>query len=382
MEELDQNYRIARWIVAEATGSITDEESACLMVWRKEDGAHERQYREIRNRLLEDAQAGERLDIRKEWKGFEKKLPVRKKVVKLWYYAGAACVVFGLVVTLLWKTPVVTDPVLVGMTGVTKGFKATLTLGDGRRINIGDSTDKTIAVVKGARIVSGNNQVVYDAVEEPRKEEVEWNTISVPRGGEYKLVLSDGTRVWLNSESQLTYPVRFTGDTREVKMQGEICFSVARDESQPFIVRSGEVAVKVLGTLFNMEAYAGERQVTTTLVSGKVEVQLGGQVQLLRPDQQLVIEDDRFFLKEVIAADYISWTNGLFHFTEASLEEIMTRLARWYEVEFFFAAPSLKDAHFSLDIRRYDHISSILSKLERTGRARFRVNGKTIIIEE
>ena len=120
----------------------------------------------------------------------------------------------------------------------------------------------------------------------------------------------------------------------------------------------------------------------STLVRGKVEVAVGDKTQVLQPDQQLAVEAGRFTLKQVVAEDYIGWTNGLFHFTEASLEEIMTKLARWYDVEFFFAKPDLKEAHFSLDIQRYENIATILSKLEKTGRARFRVSGKTVVIEQ
>ncbi len=114
-----------------------------------------------------------------------------------------------------------------------------------------------------------------------------------------------------------------------------------------------------------MEAYPEDSRVTTTLVRGKVEVAVGDKTQVLQPDQQLAVEAGRFTLKQVVAEDYIGWTNGLFHFTEASLEEIMTKLARWYDVEFFFAKPDLKEAHFSLDIQRYENIATILSKLEK-----------------
>ena len=249
-------------------------------------------------------------------------------------------------------------------------------------MSIGDSSSQTIAVAGGTTIVTTGKMVKYDAGKEDREEKAEWNTIVVPRGGEYELVLADGTRVWLNSESRLTYPVRFTGELREVKMEGEICFDVARKEEQPFVVRTADLAVKVLGTLFNMEAYQEDSRVTNTLVRGKVEVAVGDKTQVLQPDQQLAVEAGRFTLKQVVAEDYIGWTNGLFHFTEASLEEIMTKLARWYDVEFFYAKPDLKEAHFSLDIQRYENIATILSKLEKTGRARFRVSGKTVVIEQ
>lgn len=165
-------------------------------------------------------------------------------------------------------------------------------------------------------------------------------------------------------------------------MEGRNLFRCSPEGGTAFCRENGCLAVKVLGTLFNMEAYPEDSRVTTTLVRGKVEVAVGDKTQVLQPDQQLSVEAGRFTLKQVVAEDYIGWTNGLFHFTEASLEEIMTKLARWYDVEFFFAKPDLKEAHFSLDIQRYENIATILSKLEKTGRVRFRVSGKTVVIEQ
>ena len=163
----------------------------------------------------------------------------------------------------------------------------------------------------------------------------------------------------------------------------EEAFSEPRNESQPFVVKTREATVTVLGTLFNMEAYPENQQVITTLVRGKVEIGTGQARQILAPDEQAVVEKSGVIsVKNVYAADYVNWTNGIFHFTEASLEEIMTKLARWYNMDFFFANPSLKEAHFTLEIQRYDRVATILSKIEKTGRVHFKVNGNTVIIEE
>ena len=357
MQELEKRYEIARLIACELIGVLSGREAEDLEVWKNSSEKHAREYMEIRERLLRDIDYPDYLELKQEWEGFEQKLFRKKRVFNWWVTVAAACVVICLGITFLWMREPVAEPVVAGTSGGTKGFRATLILGNGEQVSIGDSSSQTIAVAGGTTIV-------------------------VPRGGEYELVLADGTRVWLNSESRLTYPVRFTGELREVKMEGEICFDVARKEEQPFVVRTADLAVKVLGTLFNMEAYPEDSRVTTTLVRGKVEVAVGDKTQVLQPDQQLAVEAGRFTLKQVVAEDYIGWTNGLFHFTEASLEEIMTKLARWYDVEFFFAKPDLKEAHFSLDIQRYENIATILSKLEKTGRARFRVSGKTVVIEQ
>lgn len=380
MSELEERYEIARLIAGELAGVLSESEAGKLEEWKNSSEKQAREYREIRKRLLGDIDRSDRLELRQEWERFEQKLPRKKQVFKWWYAVAAACVIVCLGVTFLWMREPVAVPVVTDVSGGAKGFKATLILGNGKQVNIGDSLSQTIAVAGGTKIVTTGTMVKYDVAEENKAEKVEWNTIVVPRGGEYELVLADGTRVWLNSESRLTYPVRFTGDLREVKMEGEICFDVARKEEQPFVVRTADLAVKVLGTLFNMEAYPDDARVTTTLVRGKVEVVAGDKTQVLQPDQQLSVEAGRFTLKQVVAEDYIGWTSGLFHFTEASLEEIMTKLARWYDVEFFFASPALKEAHFSLDIQRYENIATILSKLEKTGRARFQVSGKTVIV--
>lgn len=381
MSELEERYRIARLIAGELTGVLSESEMKELEKWKNSSEKQAREYNEIRKRLLEDIGRADRLELRQEWREFERKLPRKKLVSKWWCAVAVACTVICLGVTFLWMKGPVTAPVTADVPDGEKGFKATLILGNGKQVDIGDSLNRTIAVAGGTTIVTTGRQLQYSVAESGDEEEVEYNTVVVPRGGEYELLLSDGTRVWLNSESRLTYPVRFTGEMREVRMEGEICFDVARKEQQPFVVKTADLVVKVLGTLFNMEAYPDDTRVTTTLVKGKVEVVAGDKTQVLQPDQQLSVEAGRFTLKQVVAEDYIGWTSGLFHFTEASLEEIMTKLARWYDVEFFFVSPDLKNAHFSLDIQRYENIATILSKIEKTGRASFRVNGKTVIIE-
>ena len=249
------------------------------------------------------------------------------------------------------------------------------------RVTLNDSTRQFITEKAGTRISTEGNTVRYEAREE--SETTEMHTLLIPRGGEFHMELADGTQVWLNSESKLTYPARFTGGTREVAMEGEVCFQVAKNEAQPFIVRTGGMAVTVLGTVFNVDAYPDNGRIATTLVEGKVEIQAGDEKQTLLPDQQAVLEKGKGIeVKKVYAEDYISWIGGVFHFTEASLEEIMQKLSRWYNFEFFFANADVKDAHFTLNIRRYENVSDILSKIEKTGRAHFNINRRTVVVSE
>lgn len=379
MNELEERYKIAKWISDEVLGRLSMEDQENLAAWRNRDTDHEMEYKEIRARLGKDLREGRLLEPEKEWQEFQKSL-FRKRRTFHWLYYVAAIVLIGIfTVGVIKKQKEMPESLELSAVGQ-KAYKAVLILNDGRKIDIGEPVRKSIPLEKGI-IVDSGNMVKYE-MQQQQEGTVEYNTIVVPRGAEYEICLADGTQVWLNSESRLTYPVCFNGTERRVEMAGEICFQVAKDEQKPFIVKAEGVDVTVLGTLFNVEAYPGNDRVVTTLVEGKVKVELGERQCSLLPDHQAIIEDGIMTVKEIVAKDYVSWINGFFHFTESSLEEIMIKLARWYDVEFFFANPSLEEIHFTLDIRRYDTITAILSKIEKTGRVHFSVNGKTVIIQE
>jgi hypothetical protein len=209
----------------------------------------------------------------------------------------------------------------------------------------------------------------------------EYHTLVVPGKSVYIIVLSDGTEVTLNTGSRLTYPVNFDGDLRKVQMEGEICFDVSKRERQPFIVTTGNVSVRVLGTLFNMEAYPGE-PVITTLVKGKIEVSNGEKSRVIAPNQQVIISPGQFEVRRVYADEFVGWTKGVFHFTDTPLSIIMSKLARWYDADVVFATSSAKNIRFTLEIKRYDDILNILSKIEKSGCVNFRIEGKKIVVEE
>ena len=255
---------------------------------------------------------------------------------------------------------------------------------DGRSVNITDTISQVIAVSGGASITTSGSGLKYEAEKDSLvvPAQMKYNTLIVPRGGEYELLLSDGTRVWMNSESKLVYPIHFSGDSREVQMEGEVCFKVAKNERQPFSVKTKSVSVEVLGTFFNVEAYPDDKAITTTLVEGRVNVSNGKEEFIMEPDQQVIAEDGQLVVREVDAAEVVRWIEGVCYFSETSLEDIMDKLARWYDVEIFFASESAKKAHFSLEIERYDNIAAVLSKIEQTGRVKFKINGRTVIVEE
>lgn len=380
MDNLSKRYRIARLIVRQIIEGADAPMDKELEEWLAESEDNQREYEDIRRRLREDLRQKEESLAPAAWKKTERRLPKRRTLRRIAQWAAAACVIFAMGTgAFLWMQAEEELPATVSTN--TKSYQAVLILGDGERVTLNDSTRQFITEKAGTRISTEGNTVRYEAQEE--SETTEMHTLLIPRGGEFHMELADGTQVWLNSESKLTYPARFTGGTREVAMEGEVCFQVAKNEAQPFIVRTGGMAVTVLGTVFNVDAYPDNGRIATTLVEGKVEIQAGDEKQTLLPDQQAVLEKGKGIeVKKVYAEDYISWIGGVFHFTEASLEEIMQKLSRWYNFEFFFANADVKDAHFTLNIRRYENVSDILSKIEKTGRAHFNINGRTVVVSE
>ncbi len=202
-----------------------------------------------------------------------------------------------------------------------------------------------------------------------------------PRGGEYRLVLADGTKVWLNAGSKLQYPSVFTGNNREVTLEGEAYFDVQHDAGHPFIVHAALQTIQVLGTEFNVHAYADEKDIITSLVEGKVQVNASGRTLLLKPGQQaqsdgegqLVLKSDPD-LEEAIA-----WKNGYFRFDKADIHTIMQQLSRWYDVEVSYAK-DLSPHYFGAIISRDNNISQILGMLEATGEVHFKIAGRNVAV--
>lgn len=208
------------------------------------------------------------------------------------------------------------------------------------------------------------------------------NEVYVPRGAEFNLVLSDGSHVWLNSDSRLRYPSVFRGDVREVEVSGEVFFEVARDERSPFVVKVEGLEVVVLGTKFNVNTRVAER-IQTTLVEGQVEVNLpAGQSVVLEPGEMASanVVSGEVRSEQVNVQKYVAWRYGRFCFEEATMEEIMRELALWYDVEVEYRNGALKSERFTGSLPRSESIMEILKKIERTTYVHFHVAGNRIII--
>ena len=240
--------------------------------------------------------------------------------------------------------------------------KATLTLADGTEVHVEEITAQ-ILQEKGMNIEYRNGEIVYHKSEE-KTTEVVYNKLEVPRGGECMIKLDDGTKVWVNAETKLKYPVAFVGDRREVVLEGEAFFDVAKNE-KPFIVETSFGDVRVLGTAFGISAYASEPESYTTLVRGKVSVEREGikPVVILPGEQVVTSKDGKMIKQQVDVEEFVGWKDGIYVFKEKSLGEIMKTLERWYNISVDFQEKSLVDLPFTGNLKRYDDINVFFDAL-------------------
>lgn len=261
--------------------------------------------------------------------------------------------------------------------------KAVLHLNDGKPVIL-DSAGELLLVEKdGTSIRKAEGLLNYETPGNTPASKPLYNTISIPRGGEYHLVLSDGTHVYLNSMSVLKYPVQFHDQKREVELTGEAYFDVA-SSAKPFLVKSNGMVAEVLGTEFNVNAYPEKSEVVTTLVDGQIRIGLEGSEgtsRVLEPDEQAVWKtgNRNFDVKKVDVLLYTAWKDGEINFYNERLEDIMTTLTRWYSAEVFYMNPSVKELRFSGSLDRYGDIRQILDIIQSTNKVSIETNRTSIL---
>lgn len=260
--------------------------------------------------------------------------------------------------------------------------KATLTLDTGEEIDLSAHKQDFIANGEDTLVtLKPNESLTYKQTTGKAREELKYNILTVPRGGEYLLVLSDGTKVWLNAESRLHYPVSF-GQTRDVRLSGEAYFEVA-ESNTPFTVQTDDNSrVEVMGTKFNISAYAN-RQTSTTLAEGKVRVTHSGNSVVLSPNQRATIEESgNISLENVDARLFTSWAQGVYQFRRTRLSEIIDQLSRWYDADIHFENEQLKNRIFTGVIFRYNELGFAIETIEKISTVKFRVDNDKIYISD
>lgn len=270
---------------------------------------------------------------------------------------------------------------------------ATLTLANGETINLSDT--KTGVIIEASSFTYNDGSKIDDSSlrgtdpsssRELRSKPISSTlTASTPRGGTYQVTLPDGTAVWLNADSKITFPSQFSGKTRAIQLTGEAYLEVAKDKAHPFIVESKGQKVTVLGTHFNINAYNDESEIKTTLLEGSVEVSAAGVSSgmryRLKPGQQSLNNGATIQVSQAKVAEVTAWKNGDFQFNEEKLSSIMKKLERWYDVEIVLS-DKLADVTVTGNIARNRNISRVLSMMEKTNRIHFKIEGRRIIAIE
>ena len=311
---------------------------------------------------------------------------IRKRRLRKWLIRGgsvAAIVIISL--STIWMyhvetvVPSTNEPFAIAEKSVIPAgsSKAQITLANGDIVHM-DNDSLRLKVREGIEINYTGGKISYKNSEEIT--ELVYNKLEVPIGGECYIVLDDGTGVWVNAGSKLTYPVKFVGAERVVELEGEAYFEVTPG-NKPFIVRSTYGNVYVHGTSFNVKSYKEEEKTYTTLVSGKVSCTYENQEIELQPGEQAITSKHEAMEKrKVNVAEYIGWKDGLYIFKRRSLGSIMNELARWYDIEVVYKDEGLKNILFTGNLKRYDTINTFMKIIKRSGDINYRIEGKTIIL--
>lgn len=331
-------------------------------------------------------------ELEDSYKLLKLKLPLQQepKVIRLWPRVAAAASIALLLGTGIFyftkpKAPIiqVVEKQKEIAPGGTKGI---LTLSNGKQIVLSTISAKDTIAQEGEEVtIKMDEKGVITYIINPntgasKEDPKAFNTLSTPTGGQYNIVLADGTKVYLNTVSSIKYPTQFNGDQRVVELEGEAYFEVAKNKNKPFIVKSGDQEIEVLGTHFNVHAYNNESVVKTTLLEGSVAVSYKNQKTVLKPGQQSNVSDSfsKIKIKEVDTEAAIAWKDGRFKFDNADLKTVMKQLERWYGIKVEYRG-DVSDVRFNGGTFMNKNLSEVLKVLELSN-IKFKVEGKTIIV--
>jgi len=393
MEKTDSIFPIAEVIVKKISGELSPGEEDFFNAWINASPRNQDLFNRItdaqnlkeRNRLVRE------IDTAQAWGRYFQTIKHQKKehYFRVWRYAAAFLVpVMLMTILYFYLQRDREDNKVVQQEQILPGSRnSLLVLGNGKSINLQENNLLSIEEEDGTRIVNDKKCLSYHQAESEVKGEAPKNTLIIPKGGEYNLILSDSSEIYLNSMSRLVFPVSFSKETREVYLEGEAYFKVRKDQSRPFIVNVNGIKIEVLGTTFNVNAYSDQKQIITTLVEGKVKIHLTDSPEnefILSPDDQAVFDPagKTIQINQVDAVNYMQWVNGIYTFNDQSLGEIMRTLSRWYDFNYWFEQQDIEDITFKGGLNKYESIEPILEIIASTGKVDVTVKGKNIVFSQ
>lgn len=383
MDQINKLQYISSLITKELLGIINQEETAELSDWLNSNIKHRLIYQKLKSKDYSGSLKNyKQIDIEKGLNKYNKRFTPKKHLsLYHWLSIVAIAIIFiGISVQHFTQNDELTAISL--QPGISK---AILTLADGTEHELNQTLQESSIRIEGVTVNNNGSELQYipsDTLKTVLTKE-SYNTLRIPTGGEYMLIMSDGTKVWLNSQTVLRYPVSFHGEERHVELEGEAYFEVAKDEKRPFYVKtSHQVRVEVLGTSFNIRAYRDEQDIETVLEKGAVRMWQDTQSVTLSPGNRALFntEHRHFIIEPVNTELYTAWHSGQYIFEEETIENILHKLSRWYDMNVFFADNAAKNLVFSGNIRKYDTILHLLNAIEATGGVRFEIKNNTVIV--
>ena len=367
-------YQIIHSILAD---EATDEEHRIFTEWLDTSDANQAEYEKIKRlyQVVSYRDKNKTFNTEFAWKQVRKQTIAKKKTFRLpiWTrYAAMIAIIVFIGMIYFSKQPAST----ISEVNMEEFSQPTLLLENGEKIALTEESfsmqEKHVVIKNDAK-----NKLVYEPQEEEEEITIQNNHLVIPKGKTYQLLLSDGTRIWLNSETEITYPTRFVGNKREITLIGEAFFEVAKNKEKPFIVNANGMEVKVLGTSFNVSCYTADKTISTTLIEGSVSVKTENKKTVtITPSEQFTYNRDnaKTDIRIVNTELFTSWIDGKYIFKDATLEDIVKKLQRWYDFSVNYEDESLKYNHYSLIAERETNLDQLLEvisytsniKLERT----------------
>lgn len=384
MKEIIQYLFIAKLICKERIAGLDDSEKRQLDSWRSESKEKEHVFlnlQRISSEELEKRYDG--VDVDLKWKSFKKRQQQRKRNIKVGVAVAASICLLITSALWLWLGSLGEERVVLAEQG--QQNSVCLVLSTGEVVDISNVGQDEVKLDKGTKLYEGN-RLEYVQPDSLPKKELEFNQLIIPKGTFYHLVLSDGTKVWLNADSKIRYPISFGQDRREVSLRGEGYFEVAKDSTRPFIVSTDKMDVKVLGTTFDVNTYEDEGKSFVVLVEGLVEVSAGkGESRIIIPGYMAEVDmhdvQAKIHVSKCDTEHYIAWKSGNFSFRNASLTEILKRVSRYYDVT-VIREQVFEEEYYTGDVSSDVSLESLLAVIESSTSVSFKVERKIVYVQK
>ena len=397
MKKLKNLYKISELIIKEMNGLLSGNEKDMLHKWLKNNPDSIELYKKLQDKqfLSHRIESYSNYNSIKAWQNVEHRISekvITKRLKPAEYLKIAAAILIPLLIAssiFIYKKTSYNNKITEAsfIQDIKPGCKkAELTLSTGKKIVLNSNQSKIkIKDEAGTKIINTNIFLLYSLDESKDKnQKVVYNSIKTPKGGEYSIKLSDGTKVWLNAATTLIYPVAFRDSIRNVSLEGEAYFEVAENKEKPFVVTTENIDIIVLGTSFNISSYNDDDMFATTLVEGKVKINTNNNKYNLKPGQHfsLIKSSSETNIKEVNTELYTTWKDGNFIFENETLESILKQFSRWYNFTSYFKYEELKLYEFSGNLSRYKSPQKLFDMIEQISDVRFEIIGNELRISK